>query len=256
MTCADVRDLIPAHALDALDDREASDLERHLRTCRSCQAQLATFRETACHLALTVPPASPSPDLRRRILNAASEVSERPAPGIAWWRGWWASFARLSPAVAAAALLISLGSALWAANAQISFDRQVAANRLLAERLASRDQMLAVLLAPGAEMRELRAEATAPGARAVLFVNAQSPTALLSAADLPPLPADRVYQLWLIQDGRRTSGGIFTVDANGHSRLEISAPQPLGAYHGVGVTVEPGGGSPAPTGPRVLAGTL
>jgi len=55
----------------------------------------------------------------------------------------------------------------------------------------------------------------------VLFVNTQSPTALLAATDLPPLPGDRVYQLWLIQDGRRTSGGLFIVDANGRSRLEI-----------------------------------
>ena len=255
MTCAEARDLIPAHALSALDDREANDLERHLIGCRPCRAEFAAFRETAAHLALAVPPASPSPDLRRRILNAAA-ASERPATAKAWWLAWWTSFARLSPAVALAALLVSLGAALWAASAQLSLDRQVAAHRLLAEQLASRDQMLASLVAPGVAVRELRAESTAPGARAVLFVNTQSPTALLAATDLPPLPGDRVYQLWLIQDGRRTSGGLFIVDANGRSRLEISAPQPLGAYSGVGVTVEPSGGSPAPTGVRVLAGTL
>ncbi|MBI4491421.1 MAG: anti-sigma factor [Chloroflexi bacterium] len=258
MTCAEAGELIPALALDALDEDEGRELDRHLARCRSCRAELTAFRETAGHLATAVPMATPSPDLRRRTLTvaAASDRSSALARVRAWWPSWPTVGARLSSAIAAAALVLSLGTTLWAASAQVSLDRQMAENRLLAEQLASRDQLLASLLTPGAEVRELRAEATAPGAQAVLLVNRQSRGAVLSASGLPRLPADRVYQLWLIQDGQRTSGGIFTTDARGGSRLEVFAPQPLGAYSGFGVTIEPSGGSPGPTGARVLAGAL
>lgn len=70
------------------------------------------------------------------------------------------------------------------------------------------------------------------------------------------LPADKVYQLWLIRDGQRTSGGTFTVDANGRGQVPIHPPLPIREYQSMGVTVEPTGGSPGPTGARVLRGSL
>jgi anti-sigma-K factor RskA len=73
---------------------------------------------------------------------------------------------------------------------------------------------------------------------------------------LGALSPEQQYQLWLIQDGKRTSGGVFSVSSEGYASLVIASPLPLDAYSAFGVTIEPQGGSPAPTGEKVLGGNL
>jgi anti-sigma-K factor RskA len=73
---------------------------------------------------------------------------------------------------------------------------------------------------------------------------------------LPPLDEHQQYQLWLIDDGTRTSGGVFSVKEDGYASLWVGAPKALGSYKRFGITIEPEGGSPEPTGIRVLAGDL
>jgi anti-sigma-K factor RskA len=78
--------------------------------------------------------------------------------------------------------------------------------------------------------------------------------AVLWAEDLPPLPASQSYQLWLIYaDGTRDSGAVFSVPADGSATVVVVAPKPFSAYARFGISVEPAGGSPAPTGPAALA---
>jgi anti-sigma-K factor RskA len=75
--------------------------------------------------------------------------------------------------------------------------------------------------------------------------------------NLPALPSGKTYQLWLIDpNGNRTSGGTFTVDSAGSGWLMGRSPVPLNQYKAVGVTVEPWGGSPGPTGAKMLGGNL
>jgi anti-sigma-K factor RskA len=80
--------------------------------------------------------------------------------------------------------------------------------------------------------------------------------AILVVNGLDVLPLDKQYQLWLAVGDRRDSGGVFSVSRSGYGALEISAPQPLREYARVGITIEPSGGSPGPTGDRVLGGDL
>ncbi len=73
----------------------------------------------------------------------------------------------------------------------------------------------------------------------------------LSALD----PAQQ-YQLWLIRNGKRTSGGVFSVDQQGYGSLWVKSQAPLISYTSFGITIEPAGGSPGPTGKKVLGGDL
>jgi hypothetical protein len=39
---------------------------------------------------------------------------------------------------------------------------------------------------------------------------------------LGALSPEQQYQLWLIQDGKRTSGGVFSVSSEGYASLVIA----------------------------------
>jgi hypothetical protein len=87
-----------------------------------------------------------------------------------------------------------------------------------------------------------------------------SPTAgLLIAADrLPPPPAGRVYQVWLIESGAAgpVSAGVIEAEGGGRGMLLVPAPAGVSARAvTVAVTDEPAGGRPAPTGSKQLAGS-
>lgn len=67
---------------------------------------------------------------------------------------------------------------------------------------------------------------------------------------LDDAPSDHTYQVWLIDDGQPTSAGTFD-PASGVGGLQTD--QSLDDVDGVAVTVEPEGGSSAPTGIKVLS---
>ncbi|MGH9223582.1 MAG: zf-HC2 domain-containing protein, partial [Acidimicrobiales bacterium] len=47
----DVRELLGAYALDAVDGDEAAAVERHLEDCRICRTEVSEHREVASRLA-------------------------------------------------------------------------------------------------------------------------------------------------------------------------------------------------------------
>jgi anti-sigma-K factor RskA len=74
--------------------------------------------------------------------------------------------------------------------------------------------------------------------------------------NLARLDSSHQYQVWLTQAGKRISGGVFSVNPDGYASLEILAPLPLIQYDEIGITIEPNGGSPGPTGAKVLGGAI
>jgi anti-sigma-K factor RskA len=96
----------------------------------------------------------------------------------------------------------------------------------------------------------------APAAQGVIVISADGDHGTLVVDNLPSLQAGKQYQLWLIDDGKRTDGGVFSVDKDGYGSLWVSSPRPLVSYASFGVTIEPQGGSPGPTGQKVLGGGL
>jgi anti-sigma-K factor RskA len=111
----------------------------------------------------------------------------------------------------------------------------------------------AIVEAPGIV---LQASAELPAGRGVLYAPAGADKGLLCVYDLPALPDDRTYQAWLVRDGERTNAGTFSVNADGYGVLLIRSGQPLEDFDSLGITVEPAGGSAAPTTPRLMGGEL
>jgi len=226
-------DLLPALALDCLDAEEAAAVRVHLDGCAACRAELQALEETSALLLHAVPPAEPPAALRERLL--ASLPRRR---GYAWFDRLLAAWPRLVPAVAVAAVVLAI--TLGAANLI-----------LLQSRLSAPGNPLEAV-----QLVRLQATPAMPAASGVLLVDPGQATGVLVVTALAALDPALQYQLWLVKDGRRTSGGTFSVAADGSARLTVSSPQPLAAYDAFGITIEPYGGSPGPTGAKVLGGRL
>ncbi len=74
------------------------------------------------------------------------------------------------------------------------------------------------------------------------------------ADKLPPLPDDKTYQLWVLDPKYTTpvSAGTFTVDDNGHARVEFTPVLPVDRSDRLAVSIERRGGVPQPEGRIVL----
>jgi hypothetical protein len=98
---------------------------------------------------------------------------------------------------------------------------------------------------------------SAPPGTGELLLPADGGDGGLVVRGLPALPPDRSYQLWFRRpDGSRVSGGVFAVDASGDGVTVVDVPADLADFEAFGITEEPAGGSPAPTGRGVLVGRL
>src|SRR5262245_5917105 len=127
-----------------------------------------------------------------------------------------------------------------------------------AQRTATGAQVsLAVLTAPDVARIDLAGQPpVAPQASARAFWS-RSRGMVFTASNLPPLPAGRVYQLWVVtKDPAPLSAGLLTPDAQGGVNETISTPPDIPQPVALAVTIEPAGGVPAPTGEKYLIGTL
>ena len=69
MTAAEIRELLPLHALDALEGDEAAAVERAVAADPALAGELAALRDAAADALLdSLPPLAPPPDLERRLL--------------------------------------------------------------------------------------------------------------------------------------------------------------------------------------------
>jgi anti-sigma-K factor RskA len=225
-----VVDELPAYALDSLSTEEKRMVEAHLKGCAECRAELLAYQELVGSLAFTVPQVNPPPRLKQAIM---SQVSPRPSrPGLlAVLRGWFAA-----PAfrVASLALILVL----------------VASNIFFINRI----NQLSDMQRHGFGSVALSGTQYAPKASGLMIYTNDGRYGLMVVNGLGQLPDGKQYQLWLTKDGMRTSGGVFSVSKYGYFVMEVRTRTLLTSYDSFGITIEPTGGSTAPTGDKVLGG--
>jgi anti-sigma-K factor RskA len=232
-----VLDLLPAYALGSLDSDEMGRVEEHLLSCLICRKESNTFQIAANQLSFAAPMVVPSPDLKDRLMQRVQAARPQPrAPIQVPSRSW---LERLLPAWSLASLFFIFVLAGF--------------NIFLWQRL----NQLETFTSPGG-MRAVPLSASDPASRATGFVliSMDGDSGALIVDGLPSLGESQQYQLWLIRDGQRTSGAVFSTDEKSYGGTRIRAPGSLLAYSAVEVTIEPTGGSSQPTGDNVLGGPL
>ncbi len=258
--CEELEELIPAFMLDAVDSADRARIESHLPRCRRCSQLVEAYQPVTDLMAYAAEPVEPRAELKYRVLAATMpqrKVAPAPAPSpLAQFSTWLSSLFRAS-AFSALALLLLLALGVWNFTLQNQIAHQAAAtNQLSADVTRQRGLLTALAYADG-QPRRLQGTEVAAQAMGRLYSVYDETAFMVVTYDLPVLKPDQAYQLWLIDpSGNRTSGGVFTVDERGRGWLFGRAPKPLSEYQSVGVTVEPAGGSPGPTGAKMLGGSL
>ncbi|MCR3749654.1 anti-sigma factor [Lentzea californiensis] len=232
-TSADLHTLTGAYAVNALSDLERTAFEAHLTRCQSCAVEVTELAATAARLGAAVE-FLPPPQLRARVLAAAAETRQLsphtarvPDPRRKRWAG-----GLLAAACLVAAVFVTVDYS------------QSGQERQLAQLSSEYSRFSDFLSTPDAKLINGRAP---NGATGTAVVSASRDEALFLAKDLPQAPDGHTYQLWLIGADGPHSAGLLD------SRSSPVVVSGLTGAQEVALTVEPSGGSKAPTTPKVMA---
>ena len=166
-------------------------------------------------------------------------------------------YRRLSMAgLAAAAVLAIAVGALGATTAGLRGELETATQERdsAVAQLATTDQAMAVVMAPGHATATLTPEPMAPQATVYVVYVPGSTDAWLMAGNLPATPAGKVYQLWSADSAGVHALTTFTCDGTHTCLAPFGAD--LAAASATMVTLEPAGGSRGEPGPQVAFGKL
>ena len=204
-------ELKEAYVLNALPERELQDVEAYLAAHPQRQAEIDELASVANLLAFACEEREPSPELRHNLL-AEIEAEVRPLPTTRanrWTRFWeYLNWRRVSVGLAA---LVFAGLLGW--------------NIVLQSELQNR------------QIYNLEASGSAAGARGEIIYLKNSNEAMLVAENLPSLPEDQTYQIWVIKDEKPIPSGLFKPQQSGEAAAPITSS--ISEADAVAVTNEP-----------------
>jgi anti-sigma-K factor RskA len=174
-------------------------------------------------------------------------------------RSWWSSVGWPALRWTAAVALVVVGIGLLRQNSTLQLD--LASLRALfidqGSKLEQANQIVATLLDPDATKIELVAVGNKPQPRGKAIYQRRNRNLIFFASNLPPLPAEKIYELWLFpaNGGAPIAAGLFKPDARGSATV-VNPPLPAGVEaKNFAVTLEPESGShESPRGTPVIVG--
>jgi anti-sigma factor RsiW len=246
-----IRDLLGAFALDALDESEVAVVHAHLAECPRCREQVAQYRRTA---ALLASPGGEAPPGIWDAIASTIEAEVRPeAPTMAPVSPPGAPLRRhrarrRAALVAGAVVGVAAAVAIAVLGVQVAhLDRRLNHITATAAQQTLTAAARTALLDPASQRSELARTGThdqpAPVVVASVVVE-PSGSAYLFNQGLPGLPATSTYQLWAVSGTRAVSIALLGSRPNTVAfRVDPAVEAAV-----LAVTVEPAGGSVAPSG--------
>lgn len=240
MTHEELQGEYELYAMGIAEDPERGEIRAHLeRGCEVCMAEMKRARRVVTTLAGSAPQQTPSPKLRKRILAAVGHEE----------RGWG-----LAPWLGALAAL-SLVAAMYFGGREHSYMDEITNLRT---QMRQQDIELTRLteimtIVNGRDTREV---SFAAGPKGKVFVNPNAGVVLM-ATNLPPAPAGKAYEMWIIPKGANPKpAGLFQSQADGTATHVQAGPIDLASLALVAVTLEDAAGAPQPTSTPLFAAQM
>ncbi|MGF1657145.1 MAG: anti-sigma factor domain-containing protein [Verrucomicrobiales bacterium] len=220
-------DLISLYVLDLLEPAERKALEMAAATDPRLANEIQALQEASAALVYRARPEALPAELKDQILAQLPPKEAESLPKKAGLRTW---------AKVAAALLLVAG---------------------LLVLFTPRTQDPPVIVIPPLAQEILEVEGQTPEyAEVGADVNwlSEENRGWMEVDQLPGLPADQVYQFWILsaQHEAPLPAGIFSHNEAGPAAQPFAVEEEVGENIRVAVSIEPSGGSAQPTGPVVL----
>jgi hypothetical protein len=247
MTCAELSDQYELYALGVIEEPERSELYAHLgRNCDVCTKEVRRAATLVSLLAGTASDVEPPANLRGRVLASVGIV-----PQFRWnWMQTWATVA----------IGVFLGL-IWLGHLRRERIKDVALHDAMQQvqqsetAAAGLKEVLALLNAPDTIVR-VSQEGAAQPPQGKVFLNPSRGVVLL-ASNLPPAPAGKIYEMWVIPAaGKPVPAGLFQTESTGTAVHFQPGPVNVSATGAVAVTMEAEGGAPQPTTQPIIVAPL
>jgi hypothetical protein len=235
MNCNELRDHYELYTMGLADDPERDEIRTHLnRECEVCMEGMRRARETAALLGATAVPATPPAKLRRRILASAGYEQPRAF-------GW-------APALGGA-LAFSLIACVYFAGRQRDVARELERVTSISRQqnmdLTRLNEAFAIINGADTRVSTFGDGQTKPPSGRIFASPSQG--VLLIASNLPPAPAGKAYEMWVIpKGGKPLRAGMFQSTAEG-TALHLQLGRMDANADLVAVTLEDEAGADAPT---------
>jgi len=245
-----MRDDVAAYALGTLpaaQTRAAGDtggacaetVREHLRTCAQCRADYKALTGTVTALAASVQD-EPSDLLKARIMrvvrsSAADDTKSTRATRPIVWPAYLVGAACFALAVALSLINLSLIEQLKTAQIQVA--RTQSRSSGLVRDLTAERGTIADLMDESAQRLEI------PGGQIVRVHD----RLYITMHDLAQPPRGKVYQAWTLPKGGKTMQPSLTFLPDAHGVAVIALPVSARDTAALAISVEPEGGSKAPT---------
>jgi anti-sigma-K factor RskA len=255
-------DDLDLYALGVMEGQERHDIEAHLAACPECTQALAQARGRVTLLAMSLPPEAPPAHVKTRLMaqirqetapapqRNRSSTDERSAVRGSGLPRWWSTI--LVPAFGALAVVTFV---LWQQNERL--DQQLAALHDAATKqqaqLDTATKLADLIGSSDTVTVNLAQQPGQPQGAAHVMYNMKMGM-LMYDGQLDAAPAGKSYQLWVVPtQGNPISAGVFQPVPGQPDHWMMDMPKGL-VPKAFAITLEPAGGMPQPTGPKVLVG--
>lgn len=280
MTKDEFIELCAAYAAGSLEGEDRRRFEEYLRNAdREELEMLSELAGLASMLPFGLERKSPPPHIKEQVIqrirtSAHAETSAQKRTGDlagkylppqAGTRHRW-----LPLGITVVAIAMIAGFSLYVVRLMGTIDNQnsqivgiqkektelVAQIVALKNDLSRKEEMLKVLSSKQIEMTIMNGLDVNPVGYGKILWDPERATAILQVANLPNIPPDKDYQLWVIKD-KPISAGVFVVSGTEENffkieNLAVTNPREISAF---AVTLEPKGGVPQPTGAMYMMGS-
>ncbi len=195
-----------------------------------------------------LPKIAPSPSLESSILDAYSVQMQQEVPEKAKQQSLSRSWTKVVAIITSITTVLLGLSNLWL-HRQLRLARQI-----------DTDRVAAILQQPKSRLIALEGKEGSSAAGTLLFTPGRWQEVVVSLGNLPPLPPEEVYRMWLsLANGEAIFCGEFNTREDGSVFIRLTPPQnpPKGVKaKGIFVTVNDAASKLQPVGEKVLSGSI